>query len=997
MLRSLATLAVLAAACFVPRAALAQVFSPGKLSRAHAAFESRCPSCHDRANKAKVSASLCYSCHQPLRRRVSARRGYHGRRNVAKCASCHREHRGRGFALVKWPSGSAARFNHAQAGYALRGKHATTACRKCHSTAQQREADVRKMGAARRKRTYFGLKRGCVNCHTDHHNGALGTRCQTCHVQTSFKTVSRFPGHNKTHFPLRGKHAKIACKSCHKSPSGRWRFQNVPHATCNSCHTTAHPQTMGQKRGTVGRRCSSCHKETSFRAIIYARSTHSKKMPLVGGHRRARCRGCHGAKARRVVKTTVCANCHRDPHNRRFGSVCNKCHNVFSWRGGVRGKARRTVKAKLNDIQKAALLGITKAQVAAIAFHTKTRYPLTGQHIVTKCEKCHKRRGRRRKKIRRFSRCSHCHKDEHRGQFRRHASLRKAKATRCESCHDTRGFGLTSFTAERHEKSRLALRGAHAAVPCNRCHSTQRPRVRRFTFSRKLDCSTCHKDVHKGRYRLTARSARPLACTTCHQVDGFKPPRFDHDKTKFPLLAKHKRTACASCHKPRGARGIVAFRGLSARCGSCHRSAHAGQFRLRGRVRDCGDCHENGGPVFKIAKFDHAKKTRYVLDGAHAKTQCKQCHEPVKLADARMVARYRPTLISCKSCHQSGHRHLAKRVNKRLAANVRGVLLAAARGKLPGAPRGMAKCERCHVSATAWRAIKAPKRFDHARVGWALEGRHAQAQCKDCHRPGRKASRACVTCHSDRHGGKLGDRCAECHRPKSWKRSTILARHRRTRLPLTGFHALADCASCHPRSRASSYVGAPAACYACHASAYNDPKIHPDHKKAGFDTRCELCHRATGWSPARFTSTTTALTVHRSFALTGKHRAARCVSCHARGRPSKRCESCHAKDAKRARVSHAGWGQRDCGRCHSNTAFRPARLAAHQKRFPLTGKHRGLACGDCHQGRGAAAFKRPTCAGSCHSMATTAQRHRRVSSYLWSSSACLRCHPQGRR
>ena len=137
------------------------------------------------------------------------------------------------------------------------GKHATTACRKCHSTAQQREADVRKMGAARRKRTYFGLKRGCVNCHTDHHNGALGTRCQTCHVQTSFKTVSRFPGHNKTHFPLRGKHAKIACKSCHKSPSGRWRFQNVPHATCNSCHTTAHPQTMGQKRGTVGRRCSS--------------------------------------------------------------------------------------------------------------------------------------------------------------------------------------------------------------------------------------------------------------------------------------------------------------------------------------------------------------------------------------------------------------------------------------------------------------------------------------------------------------------------------------------------------------------------------------------------------------------------------------------------------------------------------------------------------------------------------------------------------------------
>ena len=49
-----------------------------------------------------------------------------------RCASCHADHRGRGFAMINWGPGGRRSFDHRSAGWPLVGKHATTRCETCH-------------------------------------------------------------------------------------------------------------------------------------------------------------------------------------------------------------------------------------------------------------------------------------------------------------------------------------------------------------------------------------------------------------------------------------------------------------------------------------------------------------------------------------------------------------------------------------------------------------------------------------------------------------------------------------------------------------------------------------------------------------------------------------------------------------------------------------------------------------------------------------------------
>ncbi len=225
----------------------------------------------------------------------------------------------------------------------------------------------------------------------------------------------------------------------------------------------------------------------------------------------------------------------------------------------------------------------------------------------------------------------------------------------------------------------------------------------------------------------------------------------------------------------------------------------------------------------------------------------------------------------------------------------------------------------------------------------------------------------------------------------------MLARHRKTRLPLTGWHALTDCSSCHPRAREGEYRGAPATCYGCHAKAYNATGTHPDHRRSGFGRNCVFFFFPTGWVPAAFSRSTSGLRRTHRFTLRGKHARVACTSCHRSGRaPSPRCASCHAADRGRARApNHASAAfLRRCDRCHGDTAWRPARALTHKTRFPLVGRHRGLPCNSCHTD--ATRFVRYSCVG-CHGRRSMAGRHRRTAGYVHESRACRRCHPLGRK
>ena len=72
---------------------------------------------------------------------------------------------------------------------------------------------------------------------------------------------------------------------------------------------------------------------------------------------------CHGNTLDGANKTpawtgsVACGDCHKDPHQGRFGETCTKCHTEVDW--------------------KTVVAGSTESR----AFHDKTRYPLRGAHV----------------------------------------------------------------------------------------------------------------------------------------------------------------------------------------------------------------------------------------------------------------------------------------------------------------------------------------------------------------------------------------------------------------------------------------------------------------------------------------------------------------------------------------------------------------------------------------------------------------------------------------
>jgi len=263
----------------------------------------------------------------------------------------------------------------------------------------------------------------------------------------------------------------------------------------------------------------------------------------------------------------------------------------------------------------------------------------------------------------------------------------------------------------------------------------------------------------------------------------------------------------------------------------------------------------------------------------------------------------------------------------------------------PGSPHGSAisdmDCSACHTT-DGWALDDDAARgggFDHAVTGFPLLGQHVVTTCSGCHQGGLQLSSACDRCHRDPHARRLGDSCAECHTAAAWSDTKTLARHRRSRMPLTGKHAIIECVACHRRQDARGYAATPADCYACHAAEYRR-NIHPDHDGdaadpgvAPFPRQCGRCHNTVAWSPAVIVAARIAA---RQSALSG---------------------------------------------------------SAHDARFVLSrGPHRAAACRDCHPSE--ARPRLVACAG-CHSRSRLVPQHRRARLET-APAACLRCHPRGR-
>ena len=451
-------------------AGIEKLLMPGPVSAAHAKIEGRCEACHDRRNRERES-SLCLACHKDVAANLSAATGFHGRlrgAREAECRACHGEHRGRAADIVGLDRTT---FDHDVTGFALEGAHATVACGNCH----------------RRGALFRAAPTGCIGCHRadDAHRGNLGTDCKSCHAASAWQSV-RFD-HDKTRFPLTGKHRDMPCGACHAAE----RYRGAP-TQCASCHA---PDDV--HRGSRGARCEDCHTTAGWKS---ARFDHAKEtgFALLGHHARLACGDCHRTGNLKDPLPKTCVGCHRadDRHAGRFGTDCGTCHENDAWR--------------IEHYEHAARHG----------------FALTGPHAGLDCHACHTAVASEQKLPRS---CGGCHRqdDVHGG----------ALGTACESCHT--GVKWSAGIRFDHDLSAFPLVGLHAVATCAQCHASKR-----FRDAPK-DCSACHarSDVHHGTLGPN--------CAACHSPNGWNLWVFDHSRTRFPLAGAHATLRCADCHVKR--------------------------------------------------------------------------------------------------------------------------------------------------------------------------------------------------------------------------------------------------------------------------------------------------------------------------------------------------------------------------------------------------------------------------------------------------------------
>ncbi len=226
--------------------------------------------------------------------------------------------------------------------------------------------------------------------------------------------------------------------------------------------------------------------------------------------------------------------------------------------------------------------------------------------------------------------------------------------------------------------------------------------------------------------------------------------------------------------------------------------------------------------------------------------------------------------------------------------------------------------------------------------------------------------------------------CASCHSQDAWHPASGFD-HQQI-WPLTGAHEGPACAACHGDFQKEL----DSACVACHLSDYNSAKA-PDHVAQNTSKLCQNCHSTAAWKPAL------AIDHDQFYPLTGKHKTAACQGCHtAPGvKPPKVCSSCHLPAyTASTNPSHTALGlPTSCETCHTTAGWKPAGFPNHP--FPITsGKHK-LTCAQCHNDSGNfAAFS--CLSGSCHTASKTNSQHQGEDGYLYSSAACLNCHPDGK-
>ena len=520
--------------------------SPGELAKAHANLEglSNCTQCHELGQH--IDGQKCLDCHQEIDVRIKANRGFHASVQDTSCITCHSDHNGRNFNMIRWPEEDMRRFDHDRTGFVLEGdKHIAAECRDCHQEKNVVDADIIERKKDLLSHTFLGLERACSSCHEDIHRGQFEQACDVCHTVNDWKDVTQF-SHDQARFALVGKHETVACEKCHKEEV--WHddasktfthFKPIEFDGCETCHEDVH-------QGLFAQTCEQCHSPNGWFDAKRGPFNHNlTRFALIGQHNEVNCQLCHG-ESQRVMRPAFgqCADCHTDIHQGQFahrsdGGRCETCHVET---------------------------GFIPAQFD-LTMHQTSRFPLEDAHQAVPCFMCHEKS---EAGVIQFAWqqdqfvCQDCHNSPHGNQF----SDRIGKEG-CESCHQaTSWFGVDID----HNATRFPLMGKHNDVSCEQCHKE----VVTDTFSGRLyaplpmQCQDCHVDQHGGQFVREGITA----CARCHTSNAWRADLFDHNKDSvFALTGGHESVSCDKCHSE-----IVVgdgkedrrYKPLDRTCASCH-------------------------------------------------------------------------------------------------------------------------------------------------------------------------------------------------------------------------------------------------------------------------------------------------------------------------------------------------------------------------------------------------------------------------------------------
>ncbi len=487
--------------------ALAPLFSPGELSRAHAELQNSCRACHGGGFRRGIAEERCLFCHETVDRQIRGEEAGIHAGVTGGCVQCHTEHKGADAVLTRIDP---TRFDHEVTRFSTARHPNARDCTSCH--APEALQDPKAFQAA--------TEPACDACHRTvapdptyaWHVEAFGTDCLACH-----RGDGRFnPDFNHlfvSDFPLEGSHQILECTECHIPESA---FA-VAGRDCLSCHGPKAPHLLTE----VTARCETCHTPAGWTPVTYVHQT----FVLEGKHREVACVQCHPNDAYRTTPTT-CDNCHLkdSPHGDRFLALkrtCDTCHTPAGWSPSTFAHA-----------------GVQECR----ACHQPDA---PANHFPGECGFCHATQAWTPAWFNHQAAgavdCQACHlKDRPPNHFQ----------GQCSTCHSTQAWKPATFNHQ-----------AAGAVDCQACHLKDRP-PNHF----QGQCSTCHST--QAWKPATFVHAFPLnhggaggRCTTCHPNNN--PPAYTcytcHDPTK--TAQKHQREGianidgrCVQCH-PTGREG----------------------------------------------------------------------------------------------------------------------------------------------------------------------------------------------------------------------------------------------------------------------------------------------------------------------------------------------------------------------------------------------------------------------------------------------------------